>query len=437
MVCYATALQRQVIRGEMMRLTAMIHLGLMRTLALQAGSPAVIGARQWLGHVRQRLSVASVQAGSTLVEAVREWGGKYKDEVREVAMIMQCAVRLCMEIEDLAIVARNGSQGGGTTASANAATAGAAVVKGDETPVTASDFAIQGFVSAALRRAYPEDRFMGEEDASQLRGESALLCRAHDMAKEMALQHGFELSMDEFLQAVDRGLEDKRHDERVWILDPIDGTKGLVTGQEYVIGLALVVDGESVLGCMGNPGNLLSIMVGCKGYGIRYWPYAGFGYMQDAATPDWQAVSYDYSRLAAESRGSWGGVGSIPKRAGIDYPPYLLSRPMSARSPMPFGPHAPPSPICCGSLIKYWHCAQGKVAGFIQFEASLKAWDHAAGVICVLESGGTCADASDNPIRFHDRTVEVDTAVLCCARAADIKARQLFKSCIVDSRCAS
>ena len=35
------------------------------------------------------------------------------------------------------------------------------------------------------------------------------------------------------------------------MLDPIDGTKGFVTGEGYVIGLALLVDGEPIVGVMG------------------------------------------------------------------------------------------------------------------------------------------------------------------------------------------
>jgi 3'(2'), 5'-bisphosphate nucleotidase len=41
--------------------------------------------------------------------------------------------------------------------------------------------------------------------------------------------------------------------ERFWTLDPIDGTKGLLHGRQYVIALALVVDGLVQLGVIGCP----------------------------------------------------------------------------------------------------------------------------------------------------------------------------------------
>ena len=40
---------------------------------------------------------------------------------------------------------------------------------------------------------------------------------------------------------------------RFWTLDPIDGTKGFLRGDQYAIALALVEDGEVVLGALGCP----------------------------------------------------------------------------------------------------------------------------------------------------------------------------------------
>jgi 3'-phosphoadenosine 5'-phosphosulfate (PAPS) 3'-phosphatase len=54
---------------------------------------------------------------------------------------------------------------------------------------------------------------------------------------------------------VDRGLEPPRGEgERCWVLDPIDGTKGFMTGQGFVIGLALLdAHGDALVGVMGVP----------------------------------------------------------------------------------------------------------------------------------------------------------------------------------------
>ena len=54
---------------------------------------------------------------------------------------------------------------------------------------------------------------------------------------------------------MDRGLEPPRGEgERCWVLDPIDGTKGFMTGQGFVIGLALLdAHGDALVGVMGVP----------------------------------------------------------------------------------------------------------------------------------------------------------------------------------------
>ena len=41
--------------------------------------------------------------------------------------------------------------------------------------------------------------------------------------------------------------------ERYWTVDPIDGTKGFLRGQQYAVALAFVVDGEVQVGALGCP----------------------------------------------------------------------------------------------------------------------------------------------------------------------------------------
>src|SRR6185437_11214597 len=65
----------------------------------------------------------------------------------------------------------------------------------------------------------------------------------------------------------------------MWTLDPIDGTKGFIRGEQYAVCLALIIDAEVQLGVIGCP-NLLSdvdnpgggrgaIFVAVKGQGVE------------------------------------------------------------------------------------------------------------------------------------------------------------------------
>mmetsp|Transcript_33640 Transcript_33640/g.77653 ORF Transcript_33640/g.77653 Transcript_33640/m.77653 type:complete len:332 (+) Transcript_33640:77-1072(+) len=288
------------------------------------------------------------------------------------------------------------------------ASAGLSSLKaGDGTPVTAADFAIQAIVSNALAKWFPSDAFMGEEDAGDLRTDSALRALTQRLS---GLPEG------EMLDAIDRGVQPIPAGQRYWVLDPIDGTKGFLTGQQYIIGLALI-DGESglpLVGIMGNPRLHPEpcIMVSARGAGMHMFYQGESG---APATPAQQELRLN--EWAERDYGSQPTEAAQPV-AAVDYPPWLLSRPMSEGSPLPFGPLAPPGDRQAGALVKYWAVAAGEYAGFIQYATQLKTWDHASGVLCVIESGGCCTDAAGGPVAFAAREVPVNGGVICSASEA-------------------
>jgi len=192
-----------------------------------------------------------------------------------------------------------------------------------------------------------------------------------------------------------------------------------MTNQNYIIGLALVVDGEPVVASMGNPriDPYPSIMVAVKDKGLRYWPAEGPGPVPACLPPDLQEkkVSWLVKMEALQKFRGPSSLGFPMSEMNENGPPWLVSRPMTAGSPMPFGPRCEPDNVCCGAMIKYWCVAQGTASGFIQYETPLKSWDHACGVLCVIESGGKATDASGNPVRFPDRIFHVDKAIVCSA----------------------
>ena len=72
------------------------------------------------------------------------------------------------------------------------------------------------------------------------------------------------------------------------------------------------------------------------------------------------------------------------------------------------GPPAPRTlPLCCGSLVKYAAVATGRAAAFVQHPVpgveSLKAWDHAAGVVVVEEAGGRVSDVRGGALDLSGR----------------------------------
>ena len=115
--------------------------------------------------------------------------------------------------------------------------------------MTVADFAVQALVAHRLARAFPADPLVAEEDAASLRSPDARsLFESVVNAVHRILPN---LAPNQILDAIDRGrgLPGKRF----WTLDPIDGTKGFLRGDQYVVALALVVRGRVELGLMGCP----------------------------------------------------------------------------------------------------------------------------------------------------------------------------------------
>ena len=91
---------------------------------------------------------------------------------------------------------------------------------------------------------------------------------------------------------------------RVWVVDPLDGTRSFVARRpEYSVSIALVVDGVPVLGAIGNPAVGVSV-VGGPGLGLEVhgdpalaWPAPGGRLRVLASRSEWK-------------RGEWSGPGS-------------------------------------------------------------------------------------------------------------------------------
>ena len=67
---------------------------------------------------------------------------------------------------------------------------------------------------------------------------------------------------------------------RVWVVDPLDGTRSFVSGRkDYSVSVALLVDGAPVLGAVGSPANGVTV-IGGVGHGVQVegrppWDWGG------------------------------------------------------------------------------------------------------------------------------------------------------------------
>jgi 3'(2'), 5'-bisphosphate nucleotidase len=129
--------------------------------------------------------------------------------------------------------------------------AGYTLTKANTSPVTAADFVVQALVASRLARQFPDDPLVAEEDASALRADTASAICERVVGLVGQMLPGLEVEREQVLAWIDRG--SGACDRRFWTLDPIDGTKGLLRGGQYVIALALVIDGRVQIGILGCP----------------------------------------------------------------------------------------------------------------------------------------------------------------------------------------
>ena len=278
--------------------------------------------------------------------------------------------------------------------------AGATLEKGDKSPVTVADFAAQAIVSHLLAEAFPGIPLVGEEDADALREGKHAGLKDRVVASVQAVLP--QLDEDAVLAAIDRGTYAGGASGRHWTLDPIDGTKGFLRLDQYAVALALIDEGEVVLGVLGCPN--LPIADGAAARGCIFTAVKGQGATQRTLDDATEApVSVAQTATPADARfcesvekahTNQSHSAIVAERLGITQPPYRID-----------------------SQCKYAAVARGDASIYLRLPTKPgyveKIWDHAAGVAVIQEAGGTVTDCRGNPLEFgHGRRLEVNKGVI-------------------------
>lgn len=142
--------------------------------------------------------------------------------------------------------------------------------KKDESPVTIADFASQIYLISELRKNFPEDHIIAEE-------ENSLLDKNARIAIKKCFQDlgiGIKGNFGEILNY--RGVKAKRS----WVIDPIDGTIGFQKNLYYAVGIGLLMESDPVLSVIATPkyrNTGLAIFGAMKGKGAKA-SYKGSGF---------------------------------------------------------------------------------------------------------------------------------------------------------------
>lgn len=178
---------------------------------------------------------------------------------------------------------------------------------------------------------------------------------------------------------------DARNGSRWWTLDPIDGTKGLLSGSGFAVGLALIGTNERIgfplLGTLMLPRQGVVLLADVLESKLEVIPISDLDHHGKSVKPVQnrngyaavESLSLRGKRIADEWHFSGGKHFSLPGRPSW-------------------------TPLCCGSLVKYAAVAQGHAFALIQSlpTGTANSWDHAAGIAAVRASGGKVTDECGN-----------------------------------------
>jgi 3'(2'), 5'-bisphosphate nucleotidase len=250
--------------------------------------------------------------------------------------------------------------------------------------VTVADFASQALICASLQELYPEDPVVGEESASALRQDTELRQRVVALVAEGL---GQPVGEQQVLDWIDRGTAERPPRGRFWTVDPIDGTKGFLRGQQYAVALARLEDGHVELGVLGCPRLELDGIAGVivraeRGRGTEYLPLDGDAEPRAAVTrqPE-RPAELRLVESVDPSHSNHEATRRIAERLGVEQPSLRLD-----------------------SQAKYAAVALGLADVFLRLPGRSSwrewIWDHAAGALVVEEAGGVVSDARGRLLDF-------------------------------------
>ena len=280
------------------------------------------------------------------------------------------------------------------------------VEKGDGSLVTAADFAAQAVVVDVLRRSSPDGRvpLVGEESAAGLAS-----ARRPDVERVVVDAVRGTLGWRDpaaAVAAIDGDVP--RAGEPFWTVDPIDGTKGFVLGEQCSVCLALIEGRHAAVGAIGCPrmGPSGDLDVHLGGPGTLYAAAAGVGafeldgsrrVLRRLVPAEWRATSLRWARSH--------------NRSGVPAPSRLERR-LAALAPI--------DETRLDSQCKYAFAARGDADLVLRMPRAVgvheSIWDHAPGAVIAAEAGLVVLDAEGAPLDFSTGAqLRANRGIVCAA----------------------
>jgi len=266
---------------------------------------------------------------------------------------------------------------------------GESLLKSDRSPVTIADYGSQAIICKLIRERFPDDTIVAEEDSKELRRSDRSRILEHIAGYVNAFIP--VSSSEEVCSWIDFGSNSVSG--RFWALDPIDGTKGFLRGDQYAIALALIEKGRVKLGILACPNLYADIHHPFGEKGCLFLALKGNG-------------SFQMDRWGVNKRPIFVSKVTNPSEAVItesvepDHADHLTHQRLAQKLNI-----SKPS-LRMDSQAKYGILARGEVTLYLRVPSSAEPgykeniWDHAAGSIIAEEAGGRVTDVMGRPLDF-------------------------------------
>jgi len=266
------------------------------------------------------------------------------------------------------------------------------LLKSDRSPVTIADYGSQALICQFIKNRFPNDSIVAEEDSKELRRPD----RSNILQQVTGYVSSFvPASSSEVCSWIDFGSDSVS--DRFWTLDPIDGTKGFLRGDQYAIALALIEKGSVALGILACPKLHGKVHRPRGGKGCLFFAIKGKGSFQtDLAGANKRAIHVSRVRNPSEA--------VITESVETDHADHLTHQRLAEKMNIsrPF--------LKIDSQAKYGLVARGEATFYLRVPSSAEPrykeniWDHAAGAIIAEEAGGRVTDVMGRILDFSSGT---------------------------------
>lgn len=258
--------------------------------------------------------------------------------------------------------------------------------KGGREPVTIADYGAQAILGRAISRAFPEDSVLAEESGEQFvelvpeDGRKAVVRLLGDILGESVRQ-------TDVVGWLDHGQQHEA--ERLWVIDPIDGTKGFLALRNYVVAVGVMIDRKPVAAVIGAPAyptpDSKGLLFHAQGGAAFVQPMDGGQVKRIRVSERTEASSLRALESVEKSHANHERMSRVRALAGYG----------EARL------------IHMDSMEKYARIAAGDAELYLRLPRlhstrPFMIWDHCAGTALAQAAGGLVTDVDGSPLDFSE-----------------------------------